>query len=342
MLNLFDHCDHTIMSKPDSTPCILVILTSHRVDCFSLCAECLERYTNLDYFHRILILANDVGEDHGRVIDAFADRHPNVRVWDVKPRGLQYVTAAQNMVHEKYGDGLVLKIDEDLFVGPGWLDGMLRAYVEHCREVDKVLVTPIIPNNLHGRNMLAPYLRWKYDDPRLDSLLHGSVHDKPEYGIWIWEKVLEGGLDLESLLFCSRQPIYTFAQHLNINCILYDYRLISMVHPYCALDEGELNLALRTNQVFGVVTPNCMVHHYSFGPQQQALDEHITMARVARHMRGLGNRGTERGNRRGGAGINTTPTAREAGEPRGARCSNIESKPVSCGAGEATAVIIPE
>lgn len=102
---------------------VLMLLTSHRKDCFDLCLWCLEAFTDLNRFKRIYVLDNDVTEEHRESIRAFSQRHDHVAVVRCSPRGLvPAVMQAQNAIlAERARDG-VIKVDEDVFVTPpiGW------------------------------------------------------------------------------------------------------------------------------------------------------------------------------------------------------------------------------
>ena len=54
---------------------------------------------------------------------------------------------------------------------------------------------------------------------------------------------------------------------------------LQAVLPFASsTDEALLNQGLRMgSKIYGVVTPQAIAHHYSFGPQQEVLDRHIRM-----------------------------------------------------------------
>ena len=43
---------------------ILLVLTSHRLDCFELCVKCLEAHTDLQVFENIYVLGNELAPAH--------------------------------------------------------------------------------------------------------------------------------------------------------------------------------------------------------------------------------------------------------------------------------------
>lgn len=278
--------------KPTSIPRVLMLLTSHREDCLRLCLECLERYTPLGFFSKIFILANEVTASHAAIIKNFVRRHPQACFVDVRPRGLRSVSLAQNEIHKNFDLVQVVKLDEDVFVTPKWLDGLLHAYHTYCMKTRTLLATPVIANNQIGHGYILPYIEQSYPDFRPKDLIFdahrtGPIHKSPAYGVWIWQKILAGGFEQSILQNHRNNKAQKFSGALNINCIMYDQRLIRLVGGYTSHDEHEINETMKAKNVWGVVAPSSMVHHYSFGPQQQSIDEHVGMAAVAAHMRSL-------------------------------------------------------
>ena len=83
----------------------LMLLTSHRMDCFELCVWCLERFTRLERFTAVYVLANAVSPEHEAAIAAFAERHAHVRVVPCLPKGLvPAVMEAQNAILTRHAD----------------------------------------------------------------------------------------------------------------------------------------------------------------------------------------------------------------------------------------------
>ena len=67
---------------------ILMILTSHRLDCFRLCMDMLIHGGSIRRFHRVVLLLNGVKGRHLRYIQELQTRHPDIP-WDTiaGPRG---------------------------------------------------------------------------------------------------------------------------------------------------------------------------------------------------------------------------------------------------------------
>ncbi len=170
---------------------ILIILTSHRTDCFWLCMKSLEKHTCLSIFKVIYILANDVSKSHNEIIKLYKSKHRNIIDIHCSPRGLNgCVIAMQNIVLEKHKNDIIVKIDEDVFVTQGWLSALSACY-ERYKDTNSILYTPVIPNNLIGRRMLAPLLGEIFPKQYTGDLTENTVHKNITYGVWIWKKVIK-------------------------------------------------------------------------------------------------------------------------------------------------------
>jgi len=117
---------------------ILMILTSHRLDCFRLCMDFLLAGQSIRDFDRVVLLLNGVKGRHLRYVAELMKRHPEVP-WDTiagpRGRGL-YISSLQNQCVERYPDALYFKIDEDTFVSSDWVKCMEYAYTLFLGKVD--------------------------------------------------------------------------------------------------------------------------------------------------------------------------------------------------------------
>lgn len=131
---------------------ILMVLTSHRLDCLRLCLKLLEKTHSLQHFDHIVFLLNGVKGRHLNHIHAFMRTHPRLS-WDTiaGPRGrCECISSLENQCVERYPGGLYVKIDEDIFVPEGWAPRLFAAYEEH--QADENLA--LIPNNAYGLHTL--------------------------------------------------------------------------------------------------------------------------------------------------------------------------------------------
>lgn len=259
---------------------ILIILTSHRKDCFSICLYNLEKYTDLDRFSRVYVLANAVDTEHKAIINSFERRHRNVESIHFGPRGLEHTVRTEGLVLALHRHALVVKLDEDVFVTAGWLEGMLRAYRNNAAD-NVALVSALVPNNQIGKICLAEALQRHFPQGFSATVRRDPVHQNADYATWIWHRVLRGDLRDTRCPILRSGISQRFDGALNINCILFDSRITERVLPFTKGDEQAINDALVQNGLFGLMTTEAVAHHYSFGPQQAQMDSMIGTQRVA-------------------------------------------------------------
>lgn len=261
---------------------ILIVLTSHRKDGLRLCFHNLEKYTDLDRFKYVYVLANAVDEEHAALISDFKARHRNVIDAHFKPRGIYTTIAMEGAVLGKHRDDIIVKLDEDVFVTEGWLDPMLEAY-HATRNSRIILLSALVPNNQVGKNCLEPHLRQHFGASYTEEVALNPAHRNSHYAEWIWQQFLAGHLrDARCPIIAGCDPA-PFQGYLNINCIMFDRRMMDLVLPFRLTDEHAMNLALAENDLMGVMLPNAVAHHYSFKHQQAYLDEHLGIAPIAAH-----------------------------------------------------------
>ena len=269
---------------------VLMILTSHRMDCFLLCVKCLELYTDINRFKKIYVLANDVGDDHAVIIKAFQKRHKNVIDIHMTPRGMvPGVLAMQNFILTRHLDDVVIKMDEDVFVTPHWLDHMLATYKIH-KKYDKIpLVSCLMPVTRTGRQCMARLLRKHY--PKENARLPDTpVEKNAVYHRFIWEKVLFDGLMEKH--FSLDKPRHYYLKYVSANCVLFDHRLarllISMpvksLGGTCREDEFHINAALAAHNMKSVIISGAVVHHFAHARAEKYLRGHVSLDDVWWHM----------------------------------------------------------
>lgn len=259
---------------------ILVVLTSHRLDCFSLCIKCLEKNTDLRVFEKIYVLGNELAPEHKAFASAFVGRHANAELVEFGPRGWQPLMQTQDMILRQHPDSIMVKIDEDVFVMPNWLEAMLLEY-EKGRSSGCVLVSALVPNNQSGMRMLhEPYLESFADYAKFaDTVFEHGISKNARYALWIWKKFMQGKLDLTRQGLLKNVESRRIDFYLNINCIMLNPEFLQAILPFAgSTDEHVINQALQMgNKLYGLVTPKAIAHHYSFGPQQELLDTFISM-----------------------------------------------------------------
>ena len=269
----------------------LMLLTSHRMDCFELCVWCLERFTDLERFRAVYILANAVSPEHQAVIDAFAARHAQVRVIPCLPRGLlPAVMEAQNAILARHADDGVVKIDEDVFVTPHWLDHLLAAHRLHRDNPDVLLAGCPTPVSSTGKRCLHGFFRACYPDIA-KACGASAVHDDPVYHRMVWEAVLTQGMMQRYAQFANAP--YFYPESLIIQCVLYDRRALEAIGPFpvspvrgtMVTDEVAVNMALRRTGSRAVLPAAGLVHHYSHAACLPAMLRAVPVARIRDWMR---------------------------------------------------------
>ena len=276
---------------------ILMILTSHRADCFVLCVDCLERHTDLNVFERVYVMANALEPEHFALARAFAARHGNVKLVAINPRGLMPVMEAQNAVLGMHKDSVLIKLDEDVFVTEGWLDGLVGTYTSFGKD-GCVLVSALVPNNTMGKQVLDEAFCRECPGYADNEALHqGRVSANSQYAVWLWEHVLDGTLRFTPDALLRGLGPQRVNCYLNINCILVDPRMLDCALPFglvskaeeipaMVTDEYKMNVVMSLENVpfYGLVTSDSLAHHFSFGPQQQALDARFSIGDIRKKL----------------------------------------------------------
>lgn len=264
---------------------VLMILTSHRLDCFQLNMEMLKAKGNLAQFDKVVLMLNGVVGDHLDFVNRFMEDNPDIS-WDTiaGPRGKgPLVAGLQNQCVERYPDSLYFKIDEDVYMPTGWVDRMTSAYDQWKDESGLGLLTPVVVNNSTGSyflmKMAFPELAEEYKtrfDKELTEQVDGPVWRFPQIAEWLTRNFLdidEANERLTSALTAqSLDPYQKFAHRFSINNLVYDYQhwkdmggIPDDEEPaWCqwVIDQGKFNILVR----------NTLLHHYSFFVQNDWLD----------------------------------------------------------------------
>jgi hypothetical protein len=272
---------------------VLMLVTSHRMDCFLLCLKCLELYTDLSRFSKIYVLANDVSDEHALMIKSFQHRHRNVIDIHLTPRGLTpAVVAMQNFIMARHPDEVFVKMEEDVFVTPGWLEQLLAAYKLHQNSQRVAAVVPVMPVTRTGRQVIARLLRKHYPRERM-RLPELPVEQNALYHRLAWDKVI--GDDLAGKYMELEKPRHYYLSHVSNNLVLYGPRLTSLMAPMALKavagvgrpDEFALNSVLRVHDLRAAVVTSTLVHHFSHAACEAYLRRHVSLDDVWWYMTGL-------------------------------------------------------
>jgi len=272
---------------------ILLLFTSHRLDCFLLCLKCLELYTDLGRFQRIYVLANAVSDEHAAIIAAFKRRHSGVVDVHLTPRGeVPAMLAMQNFIVGRHPDEVFVALEEDVFVTPSWLEHLLATYKMHAGREDVAAVAPLMPLTRTGRQCMARLVRahFRQEARRLPAL---HVEKNAPYHRFVWEKVLEGGF--VEKYFSLEKPRAYYLSHVSTNCVLFDRRLSRVVFPMplkaipgvARHAELHVNAALRHAGLKAAVVTGAVVHHYAHRGCEEFLRRHVSLDDIWWHLTGL-------------------------------------------------------
>jgi hypothetical protein len=271
---------------------ILMLLTSHRLDCFLVCVRCLERFTDLGRFAHVYVLAEVTGPEHLALARHFAARHGNVTVLHLPPGEARDTGTAQHELYLRHIDDVIIKLDEDIFVTPHWLEHLLDGYLEHLGRADAPLVTPLVPVSPAGRHMLGHFLRVAYPSER-HMFAGPSVEENWVYHRWIWEKLLYENLADVYLRDDPRK--YGYVGQASANCMILDRRVLERVLPLPLppratggnADDLAINALLRSGDMKVAVLGRSLAHHYSYAGCEEYLRSHVPLDRVWRFLKGI-------------------------------------------------------
>lgn len=259
---------------------ILMILTSHRLDCLRLAMDLLVQSNSLRRFDRVVMLLNGVTSRHLEAVRDMIRAVPDVR-WDLisGPRGRgERISSLQNECVHRYPGCLYFKIDEDTFVSRDWVDQLTETYEAHCGDPNLALITPVVPNNAAGSHYLLtrfPSLGSEYSRRFQQPLTYqcdGPVWKFPQIADWITRQFLDLQAANNAVRKDNAEPFIRFAYRFSINCIVYHYQHWQEIGGVPEDDEVGWAEWIRTHGKYNVLATNCLVHHYSFFVQQHWLD----------------------------------------------------------------------
>ncbi len=265
-----------------NTPKVLMILTSHRLDCLKLCMGLLFHGGSVRRFDHVVLLLNGVVGRHLGWINRLMAAHPDIP-WETiaGPRGRgERISSLQNECVRRHPAALYFKIDEDTFVSADWDERMLEAYEYHRHDPSLSLITPVIPNNGLGCHCLLqrfPDLRAEYErrfQAPISPACDGPVWINPRIAEWIMRRFLnlaDANAGLRAQRTSGQGPEH-FSFRFSINCILYDYRHWQEIGGVPKEDEVGWGDWIPKHNKYAALVTDALVHHYSFFVQQDWLD----------------------------------------------------------------------
>jgi hypothetical protein len=254
--------------------------------------HCLEKSNAYPSFDRVVFLLNGVVGRHLDYIHQYRAMHPHV-AWDAiaGPRGRsECISSLENQCVRKYPDSLYVKIDEDIFVGDGWAERMLKAYLDQADKTTLALITPLIPNNAYGLHALChsvyPEIGKAFRDHfgyDVSPLIDGPTWKLPSVAEWATRRFLDiDHLNAELAATKSNSMVYeSFTERFSIGCICFDYGHWLRMGEIPAKDEPEWCAWIEQHGDRNVLIKDHIVLHYSFYVQQDWLDRTTLLEDIA-------------------------------------------------------------
>lgn len=259
---------------------VLMILTSHRLDCFSLAIDLLVHGGSINRFDVVAVLCSGVEGRHRRYVENLPVRHPAIH-WEIinGPRGRgKPISDLQNNCVIKHPDALYFKLDEDTFVSSDWDLKIVEAYELFKSDPRLSLITAVVTNNQRGSYHLMttfPELgdefKRRFDKPIVTERM-GPVWLYPQCAEFMIRRFLNLNAANRELRNKNTENAITFSYPFSINCICYDYRHWKEIGGVPEEDENGWGKWIPENNKIIVLVTQALVHHYSFFVQQNWLD----------------------------------------------------------------------
>lgn len=259
---------------------VLMILTSHRLDCLRLCMDLLFHGGSIRRFDHVCLLCNGVEGRQRAWINGLVEAHPGIK-WDVisGPRGRgKFISSLQNECVRRHPDGLYFKIDEDTFVSRDWDVKLAEAWARFRDDPALSLITPVVTNNQRGAYHLlttfpeigAEYAK-RFATPLTTDRM-GPVWLYPQQAEFMMRSFLHLDAANERLRAAPGDDFLTFSYPFSINCICYDHRHWQEIGGVPEEDENGWGGWIPKHGKFIALATRALVHHYSFFVQQNWLD----------------------------------------------------------------------
>jgi hypothetical protein len=271
---------------------ILVMFTSHRMDCMALSLSCLDKYVGSHHFKKMYFIANEVSCAHLKILKGWCSGKNNAEIIYAIPRGIvPGVMMAFNNIMSIHKNDVIVKIDEDIFVTKDWLPSIIENYIYHSNNDDILLSSSLAPLSATGWECMRGFYEKKYNS-EYNRVCEYEKHyaDNRRHHRFIWDSVLNDNLCEKYYDYESRKYIYL--DSVIINCIVFDQRLIDAVYPIPLTlvdnyvpDEKVINKCLQNGKKVAYATYP-LVHHYSHSHAycQLYLNKHVPIPRIWRHL----------------------------------------------------------
>jgi len=268
---------------------ILVLLTSHRLDCFLVCIRCLERFTDFTRLAYVYVLADTIDQNHLAMARRFAARHGNVTVIERGPHGSSLaMRLTQNTLYVRHIDDAIITLDETIFVTPMWLEHLLDGYREHLARPDVPLVMPLVPISPAGRHVLNSFLRVAYPSDR-NMYCGPPIEENWTYHRWIWESSsTKHGRHLPARHAAQVQLCRPRQRQLSAPGPAHAGTHAALPGPPESLAAQDLaiNALLHQDGLKAAVLGRSLAHHYSYPACEAYVRTHVPLERIWRYVQG--------------------------------------------------------
>lgn len=190
----------------------------------------------------------------------------------------------QNLVIELHPEAeLLIKMDEDIFIGKHFFEGMLQAYndLEKNGDYRVGFLAPVIPLNCSGYLSYLKLIRQKelFEEKfgRAYRSRFSAVFSLPDAAKFLWESM--GSFDEMEDKFFQNVNYEMCNSYFNIGCILYTREKWLMMGKW-PCNENETGMGIDERYIMKdnfdkdmviYEVQNVLVGHLAFGPQKQEM-----------------------------------------------------------------------
>ena len=273
---------------------LLMVMTSHRLDCLKICLHCHEKAGSWEYFDKVVFLLNGVVGEHLNYVNQYMADRPNVD-WDtvIGPRGRsERISALENQCVERYPEYLYMKTDEDVFIAKGFAECMYETWEAHKDNDQLACITPMMANTSIGLHQalttlypehLAEFKKVFGQDPDPDG--QSETRFNPKIGEWANRIFIDldkaNEENVKRLKESGVDRWYTFSHSFTVCAVVFDYRHWKNMGGIPPKDEPEWCQWIDDHGHDNVIDRKPIALHYSYGVQQDWIDRSHLLEDIA-------------------------------------------------------------
>jgi hypothetical protein len=260
---------------------LVIVLVGYKPDLWPLTLERIEKFVPPEY--DICLMSS------GRRLERLEELAENLK-WSYLSTTLNEVSNIQNLAIEHHPDAhFIFKLDEDIFIGRNFFVDLLLG---HMKVIEQAMhrpgiSVPIINVNGYGYvEFLKEFdITCEYRE-RFGEVLQAAVgiraHSDGDAALWLWRHSLP--FDKIAAKFSGKAFSYSACPHrFSIGAILFERDFwrkmggfaVSATPGLLGYDEACIcKYCMDSSQVI-VVVHNVFAGHFSFGPQNQVMNESL-------------------------------------------------------------------